>query len=102
VIKLPLHTVAGLFVLTLVACSSSKDDAQGKTPDNDVDTCDDLAASATKPCGNNPDPCGLSSGYPGDEYCILPPPAGKGIQIHFGPKSYTDEAEVAKYVLKAG
>ena len=44
----------------------------------------------------------MHSGYAGDEYCILPPPEGKGIQIHFGPKNYTDAAEVAKYLLKPG
>jgi len=32
----------------------------------------------------------------------LPPPEGKGIQIHFGPKNYTDTAELAKYVIKPG
>jgi hypothetical protein len=32
----------------------------------------------------------------------LPPPAGKGIQIHFGPKNYTDMAEVNKYISKPG
>ncbi len=69
----------------------------------DGSTCDDNAiASASKPCSKDPDPCGLQSGFPGDEYCIKPPPEGKGIQIHFGPKSYSDTAEVAKYLLKPG
>ncbi len=66
-------------------------------------TCDDNAvASAKDPCNPGTDPCNLHSGFPGDEYCILPPPEGKGIQIHFGPKSYTDPTEVAKYVTKPG
>src|SRR5690349_14511108 len=41
-------------------------------------------ASSTKPCGDDPDPCGLKSGWAGDEYCMLPPPEGQGIQIHLG------------------
>jgi len=65
--------------------------------------CDDSAlASASKVCKPNADPCGLNSGYPGDEYCILPPPEGKGIQIHFGPKDYKDPEEIAKYLIKPG
>src|SRR4029079_15135893 len=29
---------------------------------------------------NAMDECGLNSGWPGDEYCIKPPPADKGFQ----------------------
>ena len=65
--------------------------------------CDDSAiASAKVPCNKGADPCNLHSGYPGDDYCIPPPPDGKGIQIHFGPKNYADPAEVAKYLMKPG
>ena len=65
--------------------------------------CDDNAiASAKVPCVPGSDPCNLHSGYAGDDYCMLPPPAGKGIQIHFGPKNYTDTAEVAKYLMQPG
>jgi hypothetical protein len=59
-------------------------------------------ASSVKPCSNDPDPCGLSSGFEGDEYCIKAPPPDQGIQIHLGPKDYKDAAEVAKYVMKPG
>jgi hypothetical protein len=59
-------------------------------------------ASASVPCSDDPDPCNLKSGYAGDEFCVLPPPEGQGIQIHFGPKSYTDPAEIAKYALNPG
>src|SRR5688500_9869058 len=42
--KLSLCPLAGLFVLTLAACSSSSDDdAKNKTPGNNVDNCDDGA-----------------------------------------------------------
>jgi hypothetical protein len=46
------------------------------------------------------DECGLHTKYAGDEYCILPPPADKGFQLHIGPKDY-DNPE-AKYILAAG
>lgn len=66
------------------------------------DACSERRPSWSKPCHDNPDPCNLKSGYPGDEYCLLPPPEGKGIQIHFGPKNYKDMAEVSKYLLQPG
>jgi hypothetical protein len=66
------------------------------------DTCQDRRVSYTKPCTSEPDPCKLASGWPGDEYCLLPPPAAEGIQIHIGPKDYKNMAEVAKYVIKPG
>jgi hypothetical protein len=63
--------------------------------------CDDSTlASAKEPCIKGADPCNLHSGYAGDDYCIAPPPEGKGIQIHFGPSNYTDPAEVAKYLMQ--
>jgi hypothetical protein len=89
----------------MAACSSSKDEGKTNEPatGGDSGTCDDNAvASAAKPCSKDPDPCHLNSGFKGDEYCIPPPPPGKGIQIHFGPSNYTDAAEVAKYTLQPG
>jgi hypothetical protein len=46
------------------------------------------------------DECGLDTKYAGDEYCILPPPADKGFQLHIGPTDY--EHPEAKYVLQPG
>jgi hypothetical protein len=34
------------------------------------------------------DECGLKTKWAGDEYCIKPPPADKGFQIHVGPSDY--------------
>jgi hypothetical protein len=34
------------------------------------------------------DECGLDTGWPGDEYCILPPPPDQGFQVHIGPEDY--------------
>jgi hypothetical protein len=83
--------------------SGSGGDTSATSDTDSGATCDDTAiASETVPCSKDPDPCGLKSGYPGDEYCILPPPPDKGIQIHFGPKSYTDTDEVNKYLMKPG
>jgi hypothetical protein len=43
--------------------------------------------------------CNLSTPYKGDELCILPPAPGEGIQLHVGPSDYTNNAEVAQYVI---
>jgi len=103
----------GLCSLAAAACSSSDGTDNTAAPIDDgtggsggggsTETCDDSAlASATKVCKPDADPCGLHSGYPGDEYCILPPPEGKGIQIHFGPNDYTNQDEVEQYLIKPG
>jgi hypothetical protein len=34
------------------------------------------------------DECDIDTGWPGDEYCILPPPPDKGFQMHIGPSNY--------------
>ncbi|MDH5675834.1 MAG: hypothetical protein OEZ06_27160 [Myxococcales bacterium] len=60
------------------------------------------AASSRVPCHDDPNPCGIDSGFPGDEYCLPPPPPGTGIQIHFGPDDYNDPAQINEYVLTAG
>jgi hypothetical protein len=36
------------------------------------------------------DECGLDTQFPGDEYCIKPPPADKGFQMHLGPTNYNN------------
>src|SRR5260221_853040 len=116
--------VAGMCAVVAAACSSNTHSSGAAPKPSDLGTggsgtdtspggtgggttgggeCDDSAiASATKPCLPNADPCNLHSGFAGDEYCILPPPEGKGIQIHFGPKSYTDPDEIAKYKIEPG
>jgi hypothetical protein len=48
------------------------------------------------------EPCDIDTGYPGDEYCIKPPPPDKGFQLHYGPANYDDPDEVAKYLLMPG
>lgn len=79
-----------LSLCTLVAgCGGSGDSGDG-------------AASKDAPRKTAADPCGLASGFPGDEFCILPPAEGEGIQIHAGPKSYTDDEELADWVIGPG
>jgi hypothetical protein len=68
------------------------------------------AGAAAMPTGNTATPpvagnlamneCDLHTKYAGDEYCILPPPADKGFQLHIGPSNY-DNPE-AQYLLAAG
>lgn len=74
----------------------------GDQPAPKLDACDARVVSASRPCSDDPDPCGLDSGWEGDEYCLKPPPAGEGIQIHFGPRDYKDSAATAEYVLQPG
>jgi hypothetical protein len=64
------------------------------------DSCTERRVSYTKPCSKDPNPCGINSGYPGDEFCIKPPPEGEGVQIHIGPDDYKNMAEVMKYLIK--
>jgi hypothetical protein len=44
--------------------------------------------------------CGLHTKWAGDEYCIKPPPADKGFQLHVGPSNY-DNPE-AKLIMQPG
>jgi hypothetical protein len=46
------------------------------------------------------DECGIHTNYAGDEYCIKPPPADKGFQLHIGPSNY-DKPE-QQYILAPG
>jgi hypothetical protein len=95
--------VAGTGGTTTVAPMGSGGAATPGAGGASTTACDDNAlASAKDVCAKGADPCNLHSGYAGDDYCILPPPAGMGIQIHFGPKNYTDMAEVSKYLMQPG
>jgi hypothetical protein len=66
-----------------------------------VDPCSGFVVSRSTPCSTDPNPCNINSGYPGDEYCLPPPADGEGVQVHFGPRDYTNKTEVAEYILKA-
>jgi hypothetical protein len=47
-------------------------------------------------------PCGIDTGFPGDEYCIQAPDPSVGFQLHYGPKNYNDPVEVERYMLQPG
>jgi hypothetical protein len=68
----------------------------------DPDYCTERRVSYSKPCHDDPDPCGVATGWAGDEFCWPAPAEGEGIQIHIGPDNYDDPAEVAKYVIEPG
>ena len=78
------------------ACGSSASSA-GSTPGSDAGQ-----PPVTPPGNPGAMPCSIRSGYPGDELCILPPDAREGFQLHYGPKSYDDPAEIKKYLLMPG
>jgi hypothetical protein len=46
------------------------------------------------------EPCGITTQWAGDEFCIKPPAVDKGFQVHIGPTNY-DNPE-SQYVLAAG
>ncbi|MFI5306546.1 MAG: hypothetical protein ACHQ53_04285 [Polyangiales bacterium] len=54
-------------------------------------------AMAMNECGSLP---GFPTQFAGDEYCILPPPADKGFQMHIGPSNYANPE--AQYLLQPG
>ena len=68
------------------------------TPTTPVDPTTPDPSGAPKPLAM--DECGLNTKFPGDEYCLLPPPPDKGFQIHVGPTNY-DNPE-PQYILAAG
>ena len=82
-----------LIAVALTACASDDSPTTDTTPGD----------SQLPPPGPLSMPCGpLNSGFPGDERCILPPDPSLGIQLHVGPKDYTDQAEIDKFILQPG
>jgi hypothetical protein len=75
---------------------------------NDPAPDDDKTLGGGENTGNKPvyhphaQPCGISSSYEGDEFCIQPPAPGAGMQLHYGPSDYNDAAEVERYLLMPG
>lgn len=81
----------------------SQDGASEADPDDLAVMGEDMAEEALQesmPIEMALDECGLDTGYPGDEFCILPPPADQGFQVHMGPDSY--EEPDAIYMLEPG
>lgn len=48
------------------------------------------------------DVCGLDTGFPGDEFCLLPPDSEEGFQLHLGPTDYDDQQQIDNFSLAPG
>jgi hypothetical protein len=57
----------------------------------------EAAAPSTLPNG-----CPMNSGFGGDNQCLPKPDSALGFQLHYGPKTYENPADVAPYVLQPG
>ena len=58
----------------------------------------DAGAPVPIPLGD----CRVESPFEGNDTCLLPPPADRGLQIHVGPSRYDDPAELAAWVIEPG
>jgi hypothetical protein len=87
-----------LFAVSFVACGGDKTGvAPDATPGSDSGT-PQAPGTFTSSRGM----CGLSTGYPGDDTCLLAPDPSEGLQIHVGPADYTDTAEVSRFLMQPG
>ncbi len=84
--------------LTVTSCAS-KDTGSKAAP---TPTADGSAEAPTVFGDKGGEPCGINSGYPGDNVCIKAPAPTAGFQFHYGPSSYTDTNEVQKFLLQPG
>ena len=95
-------TVVGAALL-LSACASDSDPEEQKIdPKTGLPFCSDDQGSEACVDSEGAVLCAANSGYPGDELAICQPDPTKGLLLHYGPKNYNDEAEVAKYLLGPG
>jgi hypothetical protein len=46
--------------------------------------------------------CSPATPFEGNDRCLVPPDSKAGVQIHIGPRDYSDSAEVAEWVLEPG
>jgi hypothetical protein len=96
------------------ACESggSTPNASGAAPDggavvqgHDGDagpSHDGIRAGGGHDVSRLPNDCDLDTGFPGDDYCIKPPPAEAGFQLHLGPERWDDPVEIEKWQLDPG
>ncbi len=109
------HGIAWL-ALPLVACSSStriEEYAEENGCDRGwVDLCEELDCEPTDPswagCKLNGwvdkkpvKTCEANTEWPGDEFALCVPDPDEGLQLHYGPSSYDDADEIARYTLEA-
>src|SRR5262249_39262971 len=106
-VSLSVLTCAGALA---VACGSSSDTSGGTGNGNgnpggvgNINRGGGLIEGSTPNYGPGFEKCaGINSGFEGDEYCIAAPDPSIGMQVHYGPSSYTDKAEVDKYIIHPG
>jgi hypothetical protein len=98
--------VIAAFSTLLVACGGSS--ATGRASGS-VDGSGGSGGSGPSPAadggvsdiGPGADPCDpFSSGYEGDSQCMKAPAPDKGFQLHYGPASYDDPAELANFMIQ--
>src|SRR5688572_21143463 len=77
-------------LLSPLGCSSSSDESESEGA-----TTGSGGGATVDP---NARPCNISTGYPGDENCIDAPDPTVGLQLHYGPTNYDDQAEVERYL----
>ena len=63
---------------------------------------DQVTAESAPSSGAERRPCGLDTGWRGDDQCILAPEPSEGFQLHFGPANYDNPEEIARYTLAPG
>lgn len=95
--KLVALTFAGALSGALIGCGGSDDTGNTKA----ANSCD---PNADIPCiAGIAEPCkDFHTTFEGDEYCLKPPAADKGYQLHVGPTDYTDPNATAKYMAAPG
>jgi hypothetical protein len=79
-----LQASLSVFAIALTGCSSDDGD-DSKTPD---------------PGEESLTGCGINTGFKGDEVCLKQPT--NGVQLHYGPSNYDDQAEMEKYYIDPG
>jgi hypothetical protein len=97
------RSAAVALCLSSLACSSTKTEgspsaATGPKPGADSGS----PATGTGSTPGATTPCGLNTGFAGDDLCILPPDPAAGFQLHYGPTGYTDPAALAPFLLAPG
>lgn len=104
---------AELDAATDAATGDAGSDASMHEDETDADT-DPLptcvpACSSNMTCASGPSgphcvdkPCAISSGYPGDDACLLPPDPADGFQIHIGPDDYGDSSQIDTFKFGPG
>jgi len=93
--------IIALAVAGAVGCGSDKAATNTHTTHAKADAGNDVyGGSDGGKHGLALDECGLSTGFVGDDQCILPPPPDKGFQLHVGPDDYDNPDEA--YMLAPG